>query len=344
MTAKRFFAAALAAAVLLLAACAALVAAIDPLHTIRPMEEGETALFLNQRYEMPGLIRNQDYSSVVMGTSLVANFRASWFGEDTLKITFPDGWIAEFDTALDLAFRTHPELERVYFCLDPNILVRSDSERAVELPGYLYNDNPVDDLEFYLNADSLVLAVESVQALKRGEGTDLDSAYIWDGTEAFSREQALVSYPRPETVAAETLPADAYLAACEENLAVIEGWLAEHPDTEFTVWFPPYSILYWDKVTREGRSEAVLSAVEYAVERLMEHDNVTVHCFLIAADTVTHLDNYTDHIHCSGQVTRWMAEEMLAGRWKFHAENYKMRLDELRQFVASYDYDSLFAE
>ena len=41
---------------------------------------------------------------MVMGTSLVANYHASWFteglGEETLKITFPDGWIAEFDTAL----------------------------------------------------------------------------------------------------------------------------------------------------------------------------------------------------------------------------------------------------
>lgn len=341
MTPKRFFAVALAAALLLLIACAAFVAAVDPLHTLRPMEPGDTALFLNQRYEMPGLIRNQDYSRVVMGTSLAANFRASWFGEDALKITFPDGWISEFDTALDLAFRTHPELERVYFCLDPNILVRSDSERAVELPRYLYNDNPVDDLEFYLNADSLVLAAEALRAERQGEGTDLDGAYIWDGTVGFSREQALVSYPRPG-VSGTTLPEDAYRAVCDENLAVVEGWLTDHPDTQFTVWFPPYSILYWDKMTREGREEAVLWAVEYAAERLLRHDNVTLHCFLIATDTVTRLDNYTDHIHCSGQVTRWMAEEMLAGRWQFTEENYKIRLDELREFVASYDYEALF--
>lgn len=342
MNTKRFFAALLAVVLLLLAGCAAFVAAVDPLHTLRPMEAGDTAQFLNQRYEMPGLIRNQDYSSVVMGTSLVANFRASWFGNDTLKITFPDGWISEFDTALDLAFRTHPQLEQVYFCLDPNILIRSDGERQVELPGYLYNDNPVDDLEFYLNADSLVLAAEALRAKKAGEGTDLDSAYIWDGTVPFSREQALVSYPRPEHVS-EPLPEDIYRDLCDENLAVVERWLTEHPDTHFTIWFPPYSILYWDKVTREGRADSVLWAVEYAAQRLLAHDNVTVHCFLIAADTIEDLDHYTDHIHCSSQITKWMAEEMLAGRWKFTEENYKIRLDELRTFVASYDYDSLFA-
>lgn len=172
MSAKRFFIGVLAAVLLLLGSAMAFLMAVDPLMTLHPLEEGETALFSNQRYEMPGLIRNQDYSAVVMGTSLVANYRASWFtealGAETLKITFPDGWVSEFDTALNLAFDTHPELERVFFCLDPNILIRPDSERTVELPQYLYNTNPLDDVSFYLNADSLVLAAKTVRA--RAEG------------------------------------------------------------------------------------------------------------------------------------------------------------------------------
>lgn len=345
MNAKRFFATVLAAVLLILGAAAAFVAWVDPLHTNRKLEEGDTALFVNQRYEMPGLIRNQDYSAVVMGTSLVANFRASWFTEgtglDTLKITFPDGWIREFDTALNLAYDTHPNLERVYFCLDPNILIRSDSQRTVELPQYLYDRNPFNDVEFYLNADSFVLALQTLRARMSGEGTDLDSAYIWDGTVGFTKVQALASYPRPEE-SGVTLPVDYYRAACDENLALVESWLTEHPDTEFTIWFPPYSVLYWDKMTREGSAEAVLWAVEYAVERLLEHDNVSVHCFLIDYTTICDLYLYTDHIHCSGVVTKFMADEMLAGRWHFTKENYQLRLDELRQFVANYNYDAIF--
>ena len=196
MKAKRFFLAAVAAAAACLAALFLLVVATDPFFAFDGVEEGETAAFTNQRYEMAGLIRHQDYSAVVMGTSLVANFRASWFeaeGQDVLKITFPDGWISEFDTALGLACDTHPGLERVVFCLDPNILVRSDSQRTVELPACLYNTNPLDDVELYLNADSLVLAGKAALAGLRGEGTDLDGAYIWDGTVGFSKTQALAS-------------------------------------------------------------------------------------------------------------------------------------------------------
>lgn len=347
MNAKRFFIVVLAAALLILAAAAAFIAWVDPLMWTGALEEGETALFTNQRYEMPGLIRNQDYSAVIMGTSLAANYRASWFTEgtgiETLKITFPDGWISEFDTALDLAFRTHPDLEQVYFCLDPNILIRSDTERTVELPQYLYNTDPFDDVEFYLNADSLVLAGKTLKARLEDEGTDLDSAYIWEGNYWFSRWQAFHSYDRPEQ-SGTVLPADGFYAACEENLAVIKGWAEAHPDTRFTVWFPPYSILYWDKMAREGKTEAVISAVEYAVEELLAYDNVSVHCFLISYNVICDLSQYTDHIHCSGTVTRWVAEEVMAGRWHFTEENYQLRLDELRTFVANYDYETLFAE
>lgn len=346
MKTKRFFIGAVTVVAACLLGLLLLVVLVDPLFAVNGVEDGETALFTNQRYEMPGLIRNQDYSVVVMGTSLAANFRASWFeeglGKDTLKITFPDGWISEFDRALGLAYETHPGLEQVFFCLDPNILVRPDSQRTVTLPDCLYNTTLLDDVEFYLNADAVILAGESLVAYAKGEGTDLDGAYIWDDTEVFSEEQALFSYHRPE-VRGSTLPEDAFRAACDENLAVITRWIEDHPDTQFTIWFPPYSILYWDKMDREGKTDAMFWAVEYAAQRLLEYENVNVHCFMMATLQITDLEDYTDHIHCSADVTRWMAEEMLAGRWQFNKENYQLRLDELRDFVANYDYERLFA-
>lgn len=341
--AKRFFIGALLAAGLALAACAGLVAWTDPLLSAGIPEEGDTALFVNERYEAAGLIRRQDYRNLVMGTSLAANFRASWFtqglGSGTLKVTFPDGRLSEFDTALDLACRTHGDPQRVYFGLDPNILIRAD--QSSELPDYLYNDNPLDDIQLYLNAESLALAVKS---LLRGEEakTTLDEAYTWDRTHYFSRETALAGYPRPEPTG-QILPVDAFLDAARANVAVIRGWAAAHPDTQFIVWFPPYSVLYWDQMERLGRRSAVLSAVEFAWEELLKCGNIQVVSFLNAQTYTTNLDNYADHIHCSSAVTRWMAGELMAGRWRIWPDAYHSQMDELRQFVAQYDYDAIFA-
>ena len=342
MKAKTFFISVLACVLLALTGTAAIVAWVDPLLTAGMPEEDETALFVNERYEMAGLIRHQDYEDIVIGTSLVANYRASWFtegtGRKTLKVTFPDGRLSEFDIALDLAFRTHGTLNTVYFCLDPNVLIRED--RGVELPEYLYNDNPADDLQFYFNGESLALAVKSM-LLGEDAKVPLDEAFIWDGKYEFSWSAALGAYVRPEK-AGEPLPADAYLAAARANMDIVCSWVEAHPDTRFKIWFPPYSILYWDKTQREGTTEAILTALEYAWGRLVSYENVSVHSFLNDRWTITELGEYADHIHCSSAITMQTAQWMVNGDWRIWPEIYVGQIDELRQFVNSYDFDAIF--
>lgn len=345
MKAKTFFIAVLAGVLACLGTFILLLSLEDPFFVMRGIGEGETALFDNQRYQMAGLIRHQDYTQVVMGTSLVANYRASWFtegtGKETLKITFPDGWVTEFDTALKLALRTHPQLDRVYFCLDPNILIRPDGERTVELPLYLYNQNPFDDVEYLINADTYQKALSSWLRRQLVQTLPLDIAYVWEYTYDFSREVVLEGYRRPE-VSGTTLPGDAYLEAAAENLDVICAWAEKHPEVEFVVWFPPYSILYWDMMLREGRADAILNAVEYAAQRLMEYDNVAVHCFL-HSNYITDLDFYTDHIHCCYRLTRWEADSLMEGKWRLNGENFPACLEGLRERIKSYDFEALLA-
>lgn len=344
MKAKGFFITVLAGILACFGVLILLLSVEDPFFVLSGIGEDETALFDNQRYQMPGLIRHQDYSAVVMGTSLVANYRASWFtegiGEQTLKITIPDGWVSEFDAALGLAFRTHPQLDTVYFCFDPNILIRSDSQRTVELPQYLYNSNPLDDVEYLLNADTYQLALRSRLGRKEAKTVTLDEAYVWDGSYTFSKASALAGYPRPE-VSGTVLDAGAYLDVADENLDMVCGWIEAHPDVRFHIWFPPYSILYWDKTTREGTAEAILTAVEHAAGRLLDYDNVELHSFLYSKP-ITNLDNYTDHIHCSGKITAWAAGKLIAGEGRLTKDNYQSEIDRLREFVRGYDYDAIF--
>ena len=340
--AKTFFIAALSCTLALLLGTAAAVAWIDPMLTVGGLKEGETALFVNERYEMAGLLRSQEYSNLVMGTSLVANYRASWFeeglGEKTLKVTFPDGRLSEFDTALELAVRTHGPMHNVFFCLDPNVLVRERQDS--ELPEYLYNDNPVDDLQFYLNAESLALAAKSV-LLGDSAKVPLDEAYVWDRDSVFSVGNALAGYPRPEPTGV-TLPGDAYLPAAERNMDVVCGWAEKYPETQFAIWFPPYSVLYWDQMDRLGKTEAILNALEYAADRLLDYGNVRIHSFLNAQGIITDLGQYTDHIHCSGEVTAYETRCMLDGTWQMWKDIVHGQIGELRDFVTNYDYDGVY--
>ena len=347
MNGKRFFLSAVALTLAVLLCLGGALAALDPFFVVRALEEDEHAFFSNQRYEMAGLVRNQDYSAVVMGTSLVANYRASWFtqglGKPTLKITFPSGWPEEFDTALRLAFDTHPELDTVYFGMDLNVLVRSPEEQDVDLPEYLYNTNPLDDVEYFLNKETYIQAAKAALKKRSGEGCTLDEAYIWDGTAEFSKEHSMQVYYRWEEYSPEEDPGP-WVENADKHLAVFTAWIEEHPETEFNIWCAPYSILYWDWLSHAGRVNAYLTALEHAWDILSRYDNVRLYSFLDREDIITNLDNYTDYIHCSGTVTRLEAESMMAGLAPVTQDNYKEKVAALRQFVTSYDYDALFEE
>lgn len=343
MNGKRFTCLVLGAILLLFSVLTAFVGIVDPFFQFRVPE---TAVFQNERYENAGIIRNTQFDTVIMGTSLVCNFRASWFDEltggQTLKIGIRDGYLSEFHTSLQLAFETVPEIRTVYFGLDPGILVRSDSERTTELPDYLYDSNPLNDVSYFLNLDVYLYCFHTLLERARGSTVPLDEAYIWSRDAVFSTWQTLAGYERPEH-SDTRLARDAFVPAAEENLAVISAWVTEHPETEFHIFFSPYSILYWDRMTRTGRLDAVLGALEDVIPKLMEYENVTLHFFLDWEEVITDFDNYTDNVHFSPEIDYRVTEGLLSGAFVLTPETWQQRLNGLEELVRGYDFDALLA-
>ncbi len=343
-TAKKRWAAGLMALVLaLLALCAGIVYRVDPFfHYRAPDPAGE--VWFDQRCQCAGLLRSQTYETVLMGSSLAANYRPGWFDvfydTRTVKVTFPNGGFREFDQALEYAF-SHQELERVIFGLDPNLLARDPREAPDQLPAYLYDDDPWNDGAYLWNKDVLLRSAYTALKKRAGETQPLEDAFLWDGNVYFSRQLALGAYQRPDPVA-EPLPADAFLESCRENLAVVTGWLEAHPDTEFIFFFSPYSILAWDKMQRNGETEAMLTMLDEVTGQLLRYDNAELQFFMADIPTITDLDNYADHLHVAGRVTYGMAQAMPGGQYRLTAENRREVLDGLREFVVHYDYDSIW--
>lgn len=340
---KRWAVGLLAGFLAILTLCALSVRVIDPFfHYRAPDPEGE--VWFDERCQSAGLLRTQEYETVLMGTSLAANYRPFWFDvfydTATVKVAFPNGGFHEFTTALDYAFEKQ-DVKRVIFGLDPNILARPASEAPDQLPAYLYDDDPWNDGQYLLNKDVLLRAAYTAWKKQGGQTSPLQDAFLWDGTLYFSKELAMKAYERPEPTGT-TLAEDALLPACEENLAVVRRWVEEHPDTEFIFFFSPYSILYWDKAQRTGETDAMIELVKHTTGELLAYGNAEVQCFLTDTDIITDLDNYADHIHVAGRVTYAMAQAMPTGEYRLTAENYVKKLDGLREFVVNYDYQALF--
>ena len=77
---------------------------------------------------MAGLAKNVEADTVLLGTSMAANYRASWIGETfgttAVRLTIPDGYYSEFDRLMEVLFRAQSP-ERVIFGMDLNTLIRT---------------------------------------------------------------------------------------------------------------------------------------------------------------------------------------------------------------------------
>lgn len=340
---KRWACGLLVGTLALLALCGAFVYAVDPCLYYR-IPADRPIVFFNERYQNAGLARHARADTVLLGTSMVANYRPSQaeavYGGTAVKLTVPDGYLSELDAVLRSALRSH-RADRVLLALDPNILIRDESGLTGALPTYLYNKNPLDDVQYLLNKDTLYY---SAYALLSGEeGAAPDTAFTWADTLWWNHMTALDNYDRPAAVS-ETTPADVYLGKAADNLAVVERWLADYPEVEFDVFFPPYSILYWDKLNRLGETDAVLAALGKACETLLPYENIRLHSFLTDEAIVADLDNYCDYIHHSGGVCERVLRGLRAGENRLTAENWQETLANWRDFVIHYDYEKFWDE
>lgn len=341
---KRWTAALLLTFVVLLGLCGGTVRLVDPFfHYHDPDPEGE--VWFDQRAQGAGLLRSQEYETVLMGSSLAANYRPFWFDvfyeTSTVKVTFPNGGFGEFTRALDYAC-TQQDVERVIFGLDPNLLARDPEEEPDQLPEYLYDTNPWNDGQYLLNKDVLMRSGYTLLKKMSGETQSIQDAFVWDGNVFFSKELALAGYERPEATG-ETLAADAFLENGRANLERVTGWLEQYPDTEFIFFFSPYSILFWDKMNQLGQTEAMLTLLQETVETLLQYDNAELQFFMADTEVITNLENYADHIHVAGRVTYRMAQAMPTGQYRLTKETYVEVLDGLRDFVVHYDYEQIWA-
>lgn len=329
---------------LMLSVCATAVCAIDPCLYYR-LPTNWSPVFFNERYQTAGLIRHCPADTVLMGTSMTANYRPSdmeeVFDTSCLRITIPDGYLSEFDQVMDLLFRKQSP-SRVLFGLDVNILTRDESGLTGAMPAYLYNRNPLDDMQYLLNKDTLYYSVYTLAMNRLGKGEDIDAAFSTEDAEWWNHLSALENYQRPEVQ--PTQPDTLFLDNAAANLAVITRWADDHPDTEFDVFLSPYSILFWDKVTRLGQADAVFRALELACKTLLSRPNIQLSAPLFDESIVLNLDHYCDYIHHSTAVCRQVLQTLADGNDVLTAENYRETLANWQEFVIHYSYDPYWTE
>lgn len=328
----------------------ALVVVADPFFQYHKPISDFGYMINNQLYQNPGIAKHFDYNAILLGSSMTENFMVSQiddaFSVSSVKLCYSGAFAKTIKTILDIAFENNDNIKKVFLGLDIySYLAQVDADRY-PLPEYLYDNNMMNDLQYVLNKDVIAKSTMALNCMNLTiPNTTRDGAYAWYASfeDEFNGEYVAKYYDelRPNIIDKERttqeLTEKVRINVQYNLLPIIE----KNPDTEFYIFFPPYSILYWDKVRLEGDLEAELYTQRYSIESLLGYDNVKVYFFQDIEEIILNLNNYKDHSHYHIDINSLMVDEMSQDKCLLTENNYMDKLNHLYSLINETNIDRL---
>ena len=321
-----------------------LVVVVDPFfHYHKPLN-GVYYVIDNQLSQNPGIAKNFNYDSIILGSSMTVNFDTNLFAEtmglNTVKLSYNSAYPKDNDNILRLVRQSPNKIAEVFLGIDIYTYRAAPGSVANSIPEYLYDNSLLNDVFYVLNKDVLLDYILLPQ-VKR-ESTPLNEIYWFWQDVPCGKDIVTASYQRPGSFL-EMLSEDTYKDNIEANMRMyILPYIEDMPDTQFTVFFPPYSVLYWYTRYADGNLAAELAGERQIMELLFTYPNVRVYYFQNQFDFITDLDNYSDYTHytheMNDQMTFWFSQEECP--YKVTPENYDEVLGEMKKWVEECDFES----
>ena len=310
----------------LLALCFALiigaVTLIDPFEVyhqatafIPPITNG------TQSYSNAGIAKSYAYDSVIIGSSMTENFLPSQLdgllGGSFVKLCVNGGSPYNHRQMLEMAFGTHA-LRRVLYCIDADALTYFYTQPKFEMPDYLYDFNPLNDVRYWFNSSVLLHYIpDCLKTLGRTDPALRDTMYCWGDLYPYGAAYALKGAVIDGEIFPQKKTPEPFVMAQQTMLNIEHNYvpfIEAHPETEFIFFFPPYSLARWYAFYRARTLDYHLSQAEAVAARLLQYPNVRVYDFRARADWILDLDNYIDDYHYGPWINEAIAEDIAAGR------------------------------
>ena len=330
-----------------LAAAAALTVWVDPFFQYHKPHTWFPYLVDHQVNMNPGLAKNMEYDSILLGSSMTVNFNTDWFAREmgltTQKLSYNGAYPKDQSNIMEIAFDARGEkITDVFLGIDETTYSADINETKFPIPEYLYDGFLLNDVQYVWNKDVLLNYILRPLADPKDK-SDWNMIYEpWWQDEHYQKALVLMYYEPAEEAEAYVEP-ETYNAAIEKNLtANICPFIEAHPDTTFHIFYPPYSILYWYDALRQQELDAALEKYRYITERLLAYDNVKVYFFQNQEEIICNLNNYADYTHYHGSICRYMVECFKNGQHRVTTENLAGELSVLEELTKTYDYEAIW--
>lgn len=339
---KRWAITALSLTLLLTGALMGINFAVDPLQYYRKADY--PPLFsTQQRYQNPGLARNYEYDTIIIGTSMTENFLPSYvekkLGEKALKLSMSGATAKEQYMIAKMAIETG-KVKHVIWGVD-YFALRGEPDRVRDeygpFPFYFYDRNPLNEYRYLLNFDTTVDSLQIIGeqlGLRERQAQDLNLLNTWTNY-AFGKQQVMNEWKKVSK-SQPVSPSEYEFANIKENLdRNLIPLIKEHPEIQFTLYYPPYSILQHRFFYEKGKVlfDNELLTKKYLFEQVGSWRQVKILDLQQESKITFNLNNYKDLAHHSMAINEYIIDSVAADRYLVTSDNLDAMLEELRRQV-----------
>lgn len=263
----------------------------------------------------PGILRNYEYNSVVLGTSMAQNFKVKDLNKDIggnfINIAQSGAHISEILDLFEVA--KEKKIDNVVMSLD--IFSFQNLERASNTQKYLYlfqKPYSLREYKYLFNIDSWM---QIVRIVLKDNKNPYELGYWANDGYIFSKEEVLKNYKKADNIKKFNIE------EMKQNYKeYLEKIIKKNPGIHFYFFYPPYSILSYKNSGLD--IEGFLEFKLFLSEELLKYTNVILTDYQTEDKITFNLELYKDLTHYSPKINKFISENLNKDKYKLYKKNY----------------------
>ena len=344
---------------------------VDPLRLFHKPWIQDNYFIKEMRFQAAGIIRNTEFDSIILGTSMAANFspgEASQIWDATFVNISPGGsWLSDRSVILKFALTRKPIKNAVLSLDDFHEFGKRRPSFSVTNYDYLYNENRWDDLKVYLNlkygnfllcrniiipSETLCKNTRNLETVAEWFSFEMNTKRFgglnrWFESTANGEVQRTLMHIVNTTRAIKngtmkTLNKEDYVKKVQgEQLSFdqyVMHYIKKNPDTRFYLYFPPYSRLSrsLSKKANPGKYSRYIERIRYVVSAVERYPNAKAFGF-DHLEFTNDIANYMDLIHYHPRFNSAMLRWMKHNDHELTSDNVEAYIKTVSELAENYD-------
>lgn len=313
--------------------------------------KSDTVFLEQERFQIPGLARNQVFDTAIIGTSMIENFVdlevSKVLDANAIKLPINASYITEQGMVLDMAVK-HNRVHHIIWNIDYrciNIPYGEFYKKEIEFPKYMYDEQGYNDLRYIINHSNLFLSIKKLNYRFRGHDrfdefrTNLSTLNSWYNWQEFGEKLLIDDYLNMSSgkrKLSDNLRLDIQMREIEKVIdREIIDRIEKNKDIRFSLTFPPKSILWFRLLEDRGILKDKEYAQLYLLKKVSTLPNVDVYNFQNIYDITENFNIYHDLNHYDKSGNDFMINSIKNKKHITNENKYREEMTDLRKHISS---------